>query len=319
MTGYTSLSDSAIDSDSIFIQDIAYALRDNPIAISEGSSGAPKIQEAALDTDCVHQAAIATSTAAGSLLVYADDPGTYTLTGGTWSWWTAGCTNGTGTSIMGWGGGNTAAGTIGLYNMSGADRTFYVDERYIQSSPPYDLGDGEVPLFIYVRLENGTGKILGVSVAKDPTWAYNGPTDITPKYIDTETRKRYTRVPVLADTGEALSALKSLNANAYRQALAGKRAIKRDLIEVTPQFKNSDMEICPAPWPVRPGETIALITPVGSMIESLRDRFEDVGPKELVGMINDGYLEVDNARFTTLKAPSALAVHALKWKNTIGA
>ena len=51
---------------------------------------------------------------------------------------------------------------------------------YINSSPPYDLGDGEIPLFVYAIVENATQNILDISASPDPIWAYNGPTNIIP-------------------------------------------------------------------------------------------------------------------------------------------
>lgn len=48
MTTYTTIPDADIDQDSPVTQPLMTALRDNPIAIAEGASGAPKLQNAAL-------------------------------------------------------------------------------------------------------------------------------------------------------------------------------------------------------------------------------------------------------------------------------
>lgn len=53
MTTYTAIPNTDIDVDSPVTTDLMTKVRDNPIAISEGASGAPKIQTAALDTDSV--------------------------------------------------------------------------------------------------------------------------------------------------------------------------------------------------------------------------------------------------------------------------
>jgi len=96
--------------------------------------------------------------------------GSYVLTGGTWSMWTASCSSG----FVGFGGaGDTPAGTIGLY--FGTDSaTFYVDERYFQASPPYRLGNAKWGHFFYLLRKVGTGEVMGTCEAPDPTWAYNG-------------------------------------------------------------------------------------------------------------------------------------------------
>lgn len=58
MTTYTAIPNGDIDPDSPITTTLMTLLRDNPIAITEGATGAPAIQEAAMDTDSVNQAAI---------------------------------------------------------------------------------------------------------------------------------------------------------------------------------------------------------------------------------------------------------------------
>lgn len=48
MTTYTTISNNAVDQDSPVTQTLMTALRDNPIAITEGASGAPRIADDAL-------------------------------------------------------------------------------------------------------------------------------------------------------------------------------------------------------------------------------------------------------------------------------
>jgi len=53
MTAYNDIADSDVDPESPGTTTTFTRLRDNPIAITEGSSGAPKIQEAALNDEAV--------------------------------------------------------------------------------------------------------------------------------------------------------------------------------------------------------------------------------------------------------------------------
>lgn len=53
MTAYTTLSDTTLSQDKPLTQSTARAFRDNPLAIAEGDSSAPKIQPAAIDTDSI--------------------------------------------------------------------------------------------------------------------------------------------------------------------------------------------------------------------------------------------------------------------------
>jgi len=68
MTTYTSIIDSEIDTDSPVTESLMTRIRDNPIAITEGSSGAPKIQNAAIATDAVRAAQIQAGAVAASEL-----------------------------------------------------------------------------------------------------------------------------------------------------------------------------------------------------------------------------------------------------------
>ena len=50
MADYVAQPDTAVDPDAPVTSDLMYALRDNPVAISEGAAGAPRIQDAAMST-----------------------------------------------------------------------------------------------------------------------------------------------------------------------------------------------------------------------------------------------------------------------------
>lgn len=192
-------------------------LDQNPEAMIEGASGAPRIQSAAFDTGAVDAAAIATDavdsaeiaagavaqgelkTTTGTGSVTSGSATTYrqTLPGGQYGFypqWRE--TNGSANeafvilgSVQATSGApdsdaansilpSSRTAVISLYSGSGADLDW--EQRYVQSSPPYDLGDGEVALFVWVTMERGTGKIIAHWAAADPPWANNGPTTIAP-------------------------------------------------------------------------------------------------------------------------------------------
>lgn len=60
MTTYTAIPNTSIDIDSPVTQPLMTALRDNPIAIAEGSSGAPKISTLAFESNYYTQGGIGT-------------------------------------------------------------------------------------------------------------------------------------------------------------------------------------------------------------------------------------------------------------------
>ena len=83
MTTYTTIPNSDIDQDSPVTQPLMTALRDNPIAITEGSSGAPKIADAALgttDTNTGRNWVLARNARATAGAI-----GTYTITSGSYT------------------------------------------------------------------------------------------------------------------------------------------------------------------------------------------------------------------------------------------
>ena len=72
MTDYTSIADSQIDPKAPVTSELMTALRDNPIAISEGSSGAPKIKPEALNIYLGDGASSGTTTGTTNILTVTD-------------------------------------------------------------------------------------------------------------------------------------------------------------------------------------------------------------------------------------------------------
>jgi hypothetical protein len=67
MTSYVAIADSDIDPESPIVATLMTRLRDNPIAITEGSSGAPKVQTAGITDIAVTQVKLSASTAGNYL------------------------------------------------------------------------------------------------------------------------------------------------------------------------------------------------------------------------------------------------------------
>ena len=293
MATYRSISDTEYSVDAPLTTQLVQAIDENATAITEGASGAPKIQTAAYDANSVDQAALKdasvgqaqlkTSTASGSITI--NNTGSYSLTGGTYSWWTVGASGASSSSDdgeTGFGNGNTAAGVIGLQEgYFGQTAEFFFDERYIQASPPYDMGDGEVGVFIYLMMNGNEPE--GIVVAPDPTWAYHGATDITPQY--TINGKGFRDVLMIPPTREEKRAFLNgeIEANLQRK-------------EITLDFKNSDMEVAPHPWFYNDntGKTVVMLDPVSDLNHRLKSILNEEGAKEVFSMIEDGYIKFDN-------------------------
>ena len=149
----------------------------NVAAILDGSG---TVDQTNIASSAVGQGELKSTTGSGSKSIAAATNESYTLTGGTYSWFQL---SGNGSnSIVYPGGTNQAAGTLGLYSSPG--ETMYIKERYIQASPPYGKDENEIwHLFLYALIQKGSGDIKGFSVAPDPIWAYHGPTDIRGQYM----------------------------------------------------------------------------------------------------------------------------------------
>ncbi|MEE9614859.1 MAG: hypothetical protein V3W31_07940 [Thermodesulfobacteriota bacterium] len=57
---------------------------------------------------------------------------------------------------------------------NGSSGTGYAQQRYVQASPPYMIGNVRWGHFLFVLRNVSTGEIVSAYEAEDPPWAYNG-------------------------------------------------------------------------------------------------------------------------------------------------
>lgn len=270
----------------------------------------------ALATNSVSQGQLNANVSLNVLALNAGVAGNYILTGERWGWWTAGATTPTAGGMV-FGNGNVARGSIGLYNNHASlQRSFFGDETYIQASPPYDLGDGDIPLFIYIGL-NAAGDIIYFSAAPDPVWAYNGPTDVVPDFYSKDGKgyqKQLILPPGLMNTPDNPRArgarLKDIHE--FRKT-AGKNDFEE--IKITHAIKNADMNIIPHNFIGCPqdGITMVMLDPVSDLTYELLLMLED--GEDIRNLFLDGYFEIDNVELGR-KRPDALMSVSYKWKNS---
>ena len=332
MTTYTAIANNEIDEDSEITTGLMTKLRDNPIAITEGSSGAPKIQTAALEqtngseavttatiragavgqteiaTGAVHQDKIDTSTEQDSTTnVFGQ---LFVLTGGMYTLGFNAWTNTTGDvehvevshgihsgpfEDFSWSGSATqqAYAFIDAGIAGGTSYTAYCDTRYILSSPPYNMGDGEIPLFCWAAVDNN-GVILSMQTSVTPPWAYNGPTDIRPdKTIRT------------SEGIKKIKIIKSIDENTGE--------ITEREQEIDHAYKNRDMDTIPHPFPLAKskGFNVVLIDPPDSL--QLRDIAD--AKMSVNELFHGDYLRIDNSPISRV-TPRDVIVAKYKWKDT---
>lgn len=278
------------------------ALYENPIAIAEGAAGAPRIVSGAIDWSSVSndigQAQL--KTAIGS----ASDSGsgsTHALVswvppGGTWGFvpqgesdtnssnnnWTVGWRDRTGSNGISW--------TQPIFRVEsndvtgGGTETARARQRYVSSSPPYDLGDGEVGHFVEVHVQ-ANGHIRQISESPDPPWAYNGPTDIRPHGYDKQGRPfRWERRPemTMADVQSGRASMPE-----YIAALA---EAESECVEITQAIKNADMHLVPRSI-LNPSGTACLLDPPAT--HDLRALYQE--GEDLHHIIREGYIKIGDS------------------------
>jgi hypothetical protein len=321
---YSTIADSAVDPDSPIDTALMTALRNNIVYNHEyiggksytpaephdhdGSNSAPVniTAQSQLSASIVGQSQLKTTTSANSLAVNSAGSASFTLAGGQYSFWTPSADNPTINpyGVM-FGNGNVAAGLIGVYNGDSTLHFFYVDERYVQASPPYRDG----PHFAFLAIDAG-GQIRHTWFANDPPWAYHGPTQIVPQRI---VNGRAFRLRRLIDGMTPAAALRS--ATTLAALAAGTAVITDQLIEITPEYKDSDKSIVPHPFlgADTDGLSIVLLEPGTRLMERFAEFCDEGEARGLRELALAGGFVIDNTRLA-YPGPPGVAVHRVKLK-----
>lgn len=128
-------------------------------------------------------------------------------------------------------------------------------QRYVTTSPPFDIGDGEMMGFSYL-LMNSDGTVDASYMADVPPWAYNGPTDIRPTRVCPKTGQKYIqrkKLPALDDY------------------MAGAEIVSEET-PLTMAIKNADMKLIPQPFKnYGTGKTIVMLDPMDERVRRLME------------------------------------------------
>lgn len=195
-----------------------------------------------------------------------------------------------------------------------ASKNFYTQQRYIQASPPYDLGNGEIPLFIYAVINNSTSEIESTYIAEDPPWAYNGKYRLNPQMMFSYKGNKYikrNKIPFTRE--EALLDKEKLLAN-----MAAIRNPKVEAVLVTQERKNMGMVDVPHPFQGNDltGKSIVLLDPCSNLCEDLHllSKTYDEGVSEVTQIINKGLLAIGNSHKKGLITPNGVIGVSVRWK-----
>ena len=265
-----------------------------------------------LTTDSVTQAIIAASavgqaelkTATGNVSVMSSTLANLTLPGGEYGFYPRVWRTGSGSvsaRIVEVFNDNMATTFIALLNDPGTGTSF-ASQRYIQASPPYDLGDGEIDgSFIFAAVDAG-GNIVMAYQAADPPWANNGPTSIRPTRTDPITGRQYRRV--LGLTSEVLRA----NPAQRAALLAGEANPAVTEIEITQAVKQADMPLIPHPFIGNDltGLTVVLADPMSPAMRLLHDMQQS--GEDVLSLFAEGTFRFDNTELGRARPPGVMSV-----------
>ena len=250
--------------------------------------GSGVVNEGNIGSGAIHRAQLSTATASGSIGIGSGSNASYGLVGGDYSMYSVSGTNAVisnGAVALAWGGGgNTGFGVLGLFNTSNNGSTgitAWINENYINSSPPYNFGE----VFVYVAYD-AQGKIVGISAALDPTWAHHGPHSIVPTHWS-EAGKPF----VYQDMLDGVIFAEAMKDKARRLAyLKGELKKERGEVEITIDYKDTDMHTHPHPFGSDAIAQVVLMHPDSPCNNGLVDMLKAGHASEIVTMIEDGDL-----------------------------
>ncbi len=278
MATYSAVSSGEKDANSPITESLINKLDQNPLAMFEGAVGAPKIQTAAHASASITQALLKTTTQELSSTSSSLTGVHFIFSGGEYSFYPQiKCSADTdeqdvdyfvgklvenGTSI-------TTYATRLFYEGTRGSQIFYGKMRYVQASPPYELGGVDMPHFVFLHVD-ALGNVISVSSSEDPTWAYNGPTDVRPDLIEfNESTKKHEKFKLRKIITPEIRALKKDDPEAYADAV---KNLKEKKIRITPEMKNADIELFPHPFGnVAADEKVILVAPDDAIMASIRE------------------------------------------------
>lgn len=245
------------------------------------------------------------STSMGSVSTTGATPTTLILAGGEYGFYPQIQRSGGGTSdvfayLSNISGGSGFSYRTQLTMHSSVGVTVSAQQRYINSSPPFDLGEGDVGGFIFAEIAP-SGEIVTSYIADVPPWAYNGKTSIRADKICPITGKKF-RI--------------AMKERSLDEIMNGAEMIYEEQ-EITHALKNADMCDIPHPFSMpKAGHKIVLLDPMDDRIKSLIEYQNSGGANEILSAISSGkiYADSDMISRNGMAKINGVSVHKLKFK-----
>jgi len=181
--------------------------------------------------------------------------------------------------------------------------TMYAQQQYVIASPPYNLGNGDIPIFIYASINNSTGEVESTYIAEDPPWAYNGPKRINPRSVIKRNGKKYLR----SKKRPWSHAEARKNKTKLMENLEAMKTSVVEEIEITQAMKNVGMPDVPHPFAsLNPAtHTVVLLDPVSSLCLNLQEMSKESneGTIEISDLLYERRIKIGNTSINGLITP----------------
>ncbi len=276
-------------------------------AITAGAIGSDAIVQSHISSGAVGQGELKTSS--GEVSTAPSTPANLTLPGGAYGFYPQIKTSGAAVSSA------TIATTLTLGTsyvtniyLTCVASTMFATQRYIAACAPYNLGNGDIPLFVFAVV-NSNGDVESTYAADTPPWMYNGRPENTfdaSKYKKKKDKDNFfydKRLPLPSKETDFAGYLEAINNPQYEE------------IEITPVMKNLDMDIVPHPFIGNDltDKSVVLLDPVGNMAEKMRS-LHDMG-ESVADLLHGRYLLIDSEDIGAI-SPIGVETHKVKWKDT---
>lgn len=316
MATYSAVTAGEKDADSPINVSLIDKLDQNPLAIAEGASGAPKIQNAAFADNSINGSRIVSATidqgslntGSGEVSTTSSSEVNLTLPGGEYGFYPNIRCSGSAVDFRHRIGNKTdaLAPTSNVCNIlmqivSGGG-TAYAVQRYINASPPHAIESVDYRDFIFLLLDSNGDAISGW-MATDPPWFHNGPTKTSPNLGPANGLKRR-RAKKIPDSLRNLSDKKEF--------VEKFKALDYEEVEIDTNVKNADMPLMPHPFNGADGNIVIIEPEQSGVYSDLCDLYCD--GESVLELIHEGYLEVDNTEINTSGKPPGVPMHRIKWK-----
>lgn len=201
-----------------------------------------------------------------------------------------------------------------VYGHAGAYGYIYFWFSYLDASPPYDLGDGEIPLFVYLKQLPG-GALEEMTCNTSPPWYDSADSPVVRRDLAPDgTTRKFRSIRALPPKPTDWS-----DKTARSAYLAALRTPTQDLApeemeEITPATKNERMIDRPHPFmSVQPTHRVALIEPAGDFAHQLAAIHDDGG--NVLSLLQHGYIELTDD-LPTRAGPPGVTILGARWRNT---